>query len=460
MQNLLNHLTKIVSQGGLIQGEQLKALGLPRYMQPGAIIRPSSTEEVAEILKLCHQHQQSIVPMGGLTGLVQGTQCNNTDIGLWLQRMNKIEVIDNQSRTMTVQAGTALQTIQEAAEQAGLIFPLDLGARGSATIGGNVATNAGGNRVIRYGMTREQILGMEVVLADGTILSSMKKITKDNTGYDLKQLFIGSEGTLGIVTRVVLKLRPAPSTQDMAFIGTNNFKQVTDFLNFAETSLGGSLSAYEVLWHDYYQLVTSPPASGKPPLAQQYKYYILLEALGGDSKNDHSRFVECLEQALENNLIDDAVIAKNQAECQAMWAIRDDVTQVRQNSPVFTFDVSISLDQMESYIEQLQLSLNTQWATNSCMVFGHLGDGNLHLNIGVGDNSTATREAVVKTVYSGLTSRGGSISAEHGVGIQKKKYLALTKSATEIALMKKIKQAFDPRHILNPNKIFDQSSIS
>lgn len=455
MQELISKLERTCSDKTILSGQDLKDRALPRSINPGAVLRPTSTKELSMILKLCHEAGQTVVPLGGLTGLVNGTDATETDIGLSLERMNQIEEIDLTSRTMTVQAGVPLQIAQEAAEAHDMMLPLDLGARGSATIGGNVATNAGGNRVIRYGMIREQILGMEVVLADGTVMSSMNKVIKNNTGYDLKQLFIGSEGTLGIVTRVVLKLRPMPLSQNMAFIGTRSFAQVVTFLTNIERRLGGNVTAFEVMWQDFYKLVTTPPALGTPPISQEYPYVILLESMGGDVDGDFESFVAALGEALETQVIADAAIASNQSERDAMWAIRDDVRQVAQNSPITTFDVSVPLATMESYISELKSSLSDKWPEHSCMVFGHLGDSNLHVIVGVGDGSADTREQVVETVYAGLPERGGSISAEHGIGIQKKHHLNMSRTATEIEIMRRMKLALDPKGILNPNKIFD-----
>ncbi|MDA7774950.1 FAD-binding oxidoreductase [Pseudomonadales bacterium] len=421
---------------------------------PIALVRPKSTEEVAQILRICHQAGQPIVPHGGLTGLVDATQSNQQELALSLERMNTIEEIDVQSRTMTVQAGVPLQTVQEKADEAGMLFPLDLGARGTATIGGNVSTNAGGNRVIRYGMMRDQVLGLEVVLADGTIISSMNKILKNNTGYDLKQLFIGSEGTLGVVTRIVLRMRPLPVSQEMALLAIDDFTKVTEFLNHIDSALGGTLSAYEVLWQDYYQLVTQPPAEGRAPLPDHYQYYVLLEALGGSITADQERFVTALTEALEQELIADAVIAQNQGERDALWAIRDDVGQVAQNAPIFAFDISVSLNHMESYVEELKASLTERWPDHSCMIFGHLGDGNLHIIVGNGDSSIEAKKAIDETVYAGLPARGGSVSAEHGIGLQKREYLSWSRNSDEINLMKMLKQSLDPKDILNPGKIF------
>ena len=454
MSELLEKLSKVVSAGGLISGDALTERDFPGANLPIALVRPKSTEEVAQILRICHQAGQPIVPHGGLTGLVDATQSNQQELALSLERMNTIEEIDVQSRTMTVQAGVPLQTVQEKADEAGMLFPLDLGARGTATIGGNVSTNAGGNRVIRYGMMRDQVLGLEVVLADGTIISSMNKILKNNTGDDLKQLFIGSEGTLGVVTRLVLRMRPLPVSQEMALLAIDDFTKVTEFLNHIDSALGGTLSAYEVLWQDYYQLVTQPPAEGRAPLPDNYQYYVLLEALGGSITADQERFVTALTEALEQELIADAVIAQNQGERDALWAIRDDVGQVAQNAPIFAFDISVSLNHMESYVEELKASLTERWPDHSCMIFGHLGDGNLHIIVGNGDSSIEAKKAIDETVYAGLPARGGSVSAEHGIGLQKREYLSWSRNSDEINLMKMLKQSLDPKDILNPGKIF------
>jgi len=463
--DIVEQLAAMLDPGGIIVGDELderssldgpsSAFDSPGIKEvPRALVRPKTTEDVSEILRLCNDAGQPVVPQGGMTGLVDATISNQREIAISMERMNQIESIDVQSRTMTVQSGVPLQLVQEKAEEAGMFFPLDIGARGSATIGGNVSTNAGGNRVIRYGMMRDQVLGMEVVLPDGQIISSMNKIIKNNTGYDLKHLFIGAEGTLGVVTRLVLRLRALPASQDMAFVAVNSFQDVTRFLNYVDTSLGGSLSAFEVLWSDYYKLVTTPPAQGKPPLAHNYEYYILVEAMGGDQSADHERFVNTLGQALEDEIIVDAVIAQSQGERDAMWAIRDDVGQVGQNWPIFTFDISVALDQMESYVEEMQSTLQARYPNNSCMIFGHLGDGNLHVIVGVGDASKNAKTSVEEIVYSPLINRGGSVSAEHGIGLQKKKYLPWSRSADEIALMQVIKKAIDPKDILNPGKIF------
>lgn len=422
---------------------------------PLALLRPRSTAEVAAILRLCHAEHQPVVPWGGQTGLVHGTEANGA-IALSLSRLNRIEEIDETGATATVGAGCVLQTFCDAVDAKGLFFPLDLGARGSATIGGTIATNAGGNRVIRYGMMRELVLGLEVVLADGTVVSSLNHLIKNNAGYDLKQMFIGSEGTLGVVTRAVLRLRPKPATQNMALLAVDRFEQLPRILRSLERGLGGSLSAFEVMWEDFYKLVTTPPAQGHAPLGYGHSYYVLVEALGGDPDGDTERFERILAAELERGDIADAAIAKSKAECDRLWALRDDVLQVARNAPIFTFDVSLRIADMDAYVNAVRASLRARWPAATMMVFGHLGDGNLHVIPGVGDGSRATRKAVEEIVYG--TLKGGSVSAEHGIGLEKRDYISYSRAPEEIALMRALKQALDPRGILNPGKVLPPST--
>lgn len=422
---------------------------------PAVVLRPASTEEVSLALKLCHAAGEAVVPWGGRTGLVEGGEASG-HIALSLERMNRIEEIDEAGCTMSVQAGCVLQTVCEVAEAKGLIFPLDLGARGSATIGGNISTNAGGNRVIRYGMMRDMVLGLEAVLADGTVMSSMNHLIKNNAGYDLKQLFIGSEGTLGIVTRAVLRLWPKPRSQDTGFVAVGSFDQLPKFLRHMERALGGTLSAFEVMWEDFYKLVTGEPARGRPVIPHGHPFYVLVESMGGDQAADSARFEAAMMEALEAGEISDAVIAKNQAERDTMWALRDDVAQVVHTYPMFTFDVSLGISDMESYIDDVRAGLKAKWPESSLMVFGHLGDGNLHVIPGrFPDAEAATRRGVEAVVYGELRKRGGSVSAEHGIGLEKRPYLGWSRSAEEVALMQLLKRTLDPKNILNPGKVLE-----
>ncbi|PKQ03187.1 MAG: FAD-binding oxidoreductase [Alphaproteobacteria bacterium HGW-Alphaproteobacteria-11] len=454
--DLIQKLQAALGDQGVLTGkdaEEKAVGGWSKLGVPAAVLRPASTEEVSKALKICHAAGEGVVPWGGKTGLVEGGEAQG-HIALSLERMNKIEEIDATGGTMSVQAGCVLQTVCEEAEAKGLMFPLDLGARGSATIGGNISTNAGGNRVIRYGMTRDMVLGLEVVLADGTVMSSMNKLIKNNAGYDLKHMFIGSEGTLGVVTRAVLRLRPKPSSQDTGFVAVESFAQLPVFLRHMERALGGALSAFEVMWEDFYKLVTSEPAKGRPVIAHGHPYYVLVESLGGDQEADSARFEAAMMAALEEGMISDAVIAKSQAERDAMWALRDDVGQVVHTYPMFTFDVSLKIADMESYIGEVKNALAAKWTGSSLMVFGHLGDGNLHVIPGCfPDAGPETRRGVEAIVYGELRERQGSVSAEHGIGLEKRPYLDWSRSAEEVALMRLLKRTLDPKNILNPGKV-------
>jgi FAD/FMN-containing dehydrogenase len=455
---LIDQLSRIVGPNGILLGEEIneRSAGIWRddFVEAQLIVRPKNTQQVADILKLCHQHQQTVVIHGGLTGLVAGADSTRQDVVLSMELMNGIEEIDEAGRTMTVQAGAPLQAIQEAAEQKGLLFPLDLGARGSCTIGGNVSTNAGGNRVIRYGMTRAQILGLEVVLADGTIISSMNKMLKNNAGYDLKQLFVGTEGTLGVVTRVIIKLQTTPTSHSVALLGMQNFNDVISLLNTIDGQLGGRLSAFEVLWHNFYQLVTTEPAKAKP-LLPDYPYYVLLDTLGADQQQDQRLFQNILERALEKGLICDAVIAESQQQRDSLWALRDDVEQVFRYGPAMIFDVSLAIVDMERYVELVLNRWREYFPNGHFFTFGHLGDGNLHFVACVGEDNEEARNKIETALYKPLGPINGSISAEHGIGLEKKEFLSWCRNEEEIKLMKTLKQALDPSHILNPGKIFD-----
>ncbi|MCF8469912.1 MAG: FAD-binding oxidoreductase [Parvibaculum sp.] len=454
--DLIQKLKTALGPQGVLTGkdaEEKAQGGWSKLGVPAAVLRPANTAEVSKALKLAHAAGESIVPWGGKTGLVEGGEADG-HIALSLERMNMIEEIDTTGGTMTVGAGCVLQTICEAADEKGFFFPLDLGSRGSATIGGNISTNAGGNRVIRYGMTRDMVLGLEAVLADGTVMSSMNKLIKNNAGYDLKHMFIGSEGTLGIVTRAVLRLRPKPVSQDTGFVAVENFEALPKFLRHMERALGGALSAFEVMWEDFYKLVTSEPAKGRPVVAYGHPYYVLVESMGGAREADAARFEAAMMAALEAGEISDAVIAKSQAERDAMWALRDDVAQVVNTFPIFAFDVSLKIADMESYIANVKRDLVAKWPESSLMVFGHLGDGNLHVIPGrFPDADIGTRRGVEAIVYGHLRERQGSVSAEHGIGLEKRPYLDWSRSPEEVALMHVLKRTLDPKNILNPGKV-------
>jgi len=458
MADLIEQLRGIVGDKGLVLNEDLagRSAGYRRpteTLQAKVLVRPANTEEVSQVLKLCNKAGQPVVSHGGLTGLVDGNLASPDELILSLERMRAIEEIDPASASMTVQAGVTLQTVQEAADEAGFFFPLDLGGRGSATLGGNISTNAGGNRVVRYGMARDMVLGLEAVQADGTVLSSLGKILKDNAGYNLKHMFIGSEGTLGVVTRLVLRLRPKPASQQTAYLALEEFDKLPQLLNFCNSRSGGTISAFEVMWRDYFELVTSRPGAAQP-LPRDFPFYVLMEMMGGDPVGDQDRFEAMLAEALEEGLLVDAVIAKSEGERQAMWALRDDVESLRTWGPTIGFDVGLPIATMPGYLEEIDVPIVANWPERRRAVFGHLGDGNLHIVYAVGENGANAKKIIDDAVYLPLASRGGSVSAEHGIGLYKKDYLEVSRSPAEISLMRQLKTMMDPNNILNPGKIF------
>ncbi len=314
---------------------------------PLAVLRPRTTEEVAAILRACDGARQRVVVQGGLTGLAGGATPQTGELVLSLERLTGIEELDRTAHTMTVRAGTPLQTVQRAAADAGYLFPLDLGARGSCTIGGNIATNAGGNQVIRFGMMRSLVLGLEAVLADGTVVSSLNKMLKNNAGYDLKQLFIGTEGTLGVVTRAVLRLYPQLPSKVTALCALRSFDAAVELLHGLQTGLGGSLSAFEAMWASYFHYVLAHASGVRSPFDRDYPLYALIEVEGTDEATDRARLEAALEAALGAETIADAAIAQSLREAHGFWKIRDSIGEVTPSlQPMVAFDVSLPIDAM------------------------------------------------------------------------------------------------------------------
>jgi FAD/FMN-containing dehydrogenase len=453
---LLARIEAELGPGGVLTGDAAAEKAVSSWSRIGspiAVLRPACTEHASALLRLCNEARQPITAWGGKTGLVHGIFSNGM-IAVSMERMGQIEEIDPIGKTLTAEAGCILQTACEAAEAHDLLLPLDLGARGSAMLGGVVSTNAGGNRVLRYGMVRDMVLGLEAVLADGTVVSSMNHLIKNNTGYDLKQLFIGSEGTLGLVTRAVFRLRQMPHSQDTAWIGIERFDQLPPLLRHLDKRLAGNLSAFEVMWKEYVEIVTSAPALGRSPLHDKYPLYVLVEQQGGEQEADSARFEAALMEALDEGMIADAAIAKSQAERNAMWELRDDVGQTSRNWPIYNYDVSLRIGHMESYVEQVRAAMQDEWPGKATLtVFGHIGDGNLHLIAGVPDRAPETKKRLNEVIYGPLRAIAGSVSAEHGIGIEKRDYLDWSRSENEIALMRMLKASLDPNGILNPGKV-------
>jgi FAD/FMN-containing dehydrogenase len=428
--------------------------GLPGAT-PRAIIRPRNTEEVAAALRICNQYRQPVVTQGGLTGLVGGANLRDGELALSLERMNHIVEIDRTSGTMTVEAGTPLQVVQEAALNAGLYFPLDLGARGSCTIGGNLATNAGGNRVIKYGMMRDQVLGLEAVLASGEVIGALHKMIKNNSGYDLRNLLIGSEGTVGVITRAVLRLRPRPRAVATAWCALPSYSAVTKLLEEAQAGLSAGVSAFEVMWAGYYDAVLANLPSLRAPVNERYPFYVLLESVGGDPARHTEAFEEFLGRMLEEDVVSDAALATSESDALAFWAIRDAPGEYPKFIPNHAaYDVSFSISDVGDAAERCDIRLRECWPQALVMIYGHLGDGNLHIVVDVPGAGKTLHGEIDDVVYDVTREFHGSVSAEHGIGTKKKAYLGFTRSDADVAAMHAVKAALDPRGILNPGKIF------
>jgi FAD/FMN-containing dehydrogenase len=449
----LDRLAAIVGPSGLVTGAELRgrSANWTRPAEPCAalaLVRPRSTQETSAVMAACHESGVAVVPRGGATGLVDGTLCQPDEITLSTERMTGIEPVDPLGMTVVVGTGATIESVQEAASAAGLFFPLDLGARGSATIGGAISTNAGGLRVLRYGMMREMVLGLEAVLADGTVVSSMRPLIKNNTGLDLKQLFLGTEGTLGIVTRAVLRLRPEPAGYATALIACPGVDDGARVLRAAQSAFQGRVSSFEGLWPDFYRLMTAP-GRATPPLGHDYPFYAIIEIECVAEESD--RFLSLLEGLMGEGTILDAAVAASEEQRRGMWRIRDRVEHLNADGIERAFDVSVPLSRMNGYVRG---ALDRLAAIPGCraVVYGHIGDNNLHWNTTRLD--VAGNAAIDAAIYEPLAELNGSVSAEHGIGLEKRSKLKLSRSPEEIAVMRMVKRALDPDGRLNPGKIF------
>lgn len=418
---------------------------------PLAVLRPRSVAEVSLALKTCHEIGQPVVPQGGLTGLAGGATPKAGQVVLSLERLRGVEEVDPDSATMTVLAGTPLEVAQKAAAEAGLYLALDIGSRGSCQIGGNIATNAGGNHVIRYGMARAQVLGLETVLADGTVLSSLTKVMKNNAGYDLNQFFIGSEGTLGVITRAVLRLHSTPRVKITGLIATAGYDAAVKLLRRLQRDLG-EVSAFEAMWPNFYRDIAGHPTIGARPLPPHHPFYALFEYQGSEPERDRDRVESSLGNAIEAGEAVDGVIAQSEREAQSFWSIREGAP-LDMLPYLINFDVSAPTAVLGRLAERLNGALNQRWPEGKFYIYGHVGDGNIHLSAYAGGSQESVTHEMDEVVYEEVRRIGGSISAEHGIGTLKRAYLGHSRSAAEIAIMRKIKAALDPKGILNPGKV-------
>ena len=428
-----------------------------------AVVRPGSTEQVAAVVKACVAERVAMVPQGGNTGLVVGSvpDDSGTQVVLSLTRMNAVRHIDAENLTITVEAGCVLQNLQQAAEKAGLLFPLSLAAEGSCTIGGNLATNAGGTQVVRYGNARDLCLGLEVVTAQGDVWNGLTGLRKDNTGYDLRNLFVGSEGTLGIITAATLKLYPQPAARLTAWAAVPDLQAAVRLLGMAHRHLGAALTGFEVMGQFALSLVDRHFPQLRVPLWQQAPYCVLLENSDSESE-EHARaqFERLLEAAMEEEVLSDAVVAESLAQARQLWHIRESIPLAQAEEGLnIKHDISIPVSSIPAFCEETDALLQAELPGVRLVNFGHLGDGNLHYNVQAPADSDGaaflrTYEKTVNTlVFDAVKRYHGSISAEHGVGSLKAHTLPHYKDPVALALMQQIKQALDPLHLMNPGRV-------
>ena len=433
-----------VLESGAMGARPASDMSLTGNTPPRALIRPRTTEEVAAALRLCHAAGVAVIAQGGMTGLAGGANPTGSEIAISLELMRGVEEVDTASATMVVKAGTPLEECQQAAADAGLFLALDLGSRGSCTIGGNLSTNAGGIRVIRYGMAREQVLGLEAVLADGTIVSSMNRMLKNNAGYDLKHLFIGSEGTLGVITRAVLRLHPPPGEITTTLCAVESYEQVVALLRRAQSALGG-IVAFEAMWQEYFTF--NADALKLNFFEAGHPFWVIVE-----STMPREAIESFLGASLEDGLIHDALIASSHAQSRQIWSVRDG-HPIETLPNLLNFDVSLPIGRIGDYAEACTAAVKRRWPEAHVSFYGHVGDSNVHICVSVNYAPGEDMHDVDDIVYGVLGDYHGSISAEHGIGTLKRPYLHLSRSASELTLMRGLKQALDPKGILNPGKV-------
>jgi FAD/FMN-containing dehydrogenase len=467
----LNALCAIVGSANVLtQGDLSSYLHDWRGRTSGqalAVVRPANTTEVAAVVQRCAQERVSIVPQGGNTGLVVGSvpDTSGQQIVLSLRRLNQIRHIDTDNLTLTAEAGCILQNVQIAAQGAGFEFPLSLGSEGNCTLGGNLSTNAGGTQVLRFGNARELCLGLEVVTAQGDVLHNLTGLRKDNTGYDLRNLYIGSEGTLGIITAACMKLFPPPAAQLTAWVAMDTLPQAIQLLGLAQSKLSANLTGFEVMGQFALQLVDHHFPQMRVPLWNDHAYYVLLENSDHESlAHARNQLETLLEHALQAGAIQQAIVAENLTQARNFWHIRESISlaQAREGLNI-KHDISLPISSISQFVEETDAILAQNIPGVRLVNFGHLGDGNLHYNVQCPLGMDAAHflvqheEEVNTWVYRQVKRFGGSISAEHGIGSLKAEKLPLYKDATALGLMRQIKRALDPLGILNPGRVLSES---
>ncbi|MDR6509218.1 FAD/FMN-containing dehydrogenase [Novosphingobium capsulatum] len=425
---------------------------------------PATTDEVAGLVRLCAAHNVPIVPQGGNSGMSGGATPDETGhaVVLSLRRMNAIRSVDTATRSATCEAGVILQVLHEAAEAKGLRFPLSLGGKGSATVGGLISTNAGGTQVLRHGSMRALVLGLEAVMPDGTVFNQLVPLKKDNRGFDLKQLLIGSEGTLGVVTAATLKLEPAVAAREVLWAGTQSLPQARELLLLAERLAGQALEGFEVMPQHSLDAVRDYLPGARQPLAEDHAWHVLIEMVadadGAERLPDLAQRV--LEEAFEAGLIEDATMAANETQAEAFWNLRESIAPAeRALGPAVQHDISVPVEKMPAFVEEAVPQFEAQWPGTRAVGFGHLGDGNIHFHViapqGVDRASweAGDGKAISRQVHDMVTAWGGSISAEHGIGQLKRDELARLGDPVALSILRHVKQALDPQGLMNPGKL-------
>lgn len=428
-----------------------------------AVVRPATAEQVAAVVKICAETGTAIVPQGGNTGMCGATvpDAKLNPVVIALGRMNRIRNVDALNNTMTVEAGCVLANIQQAAAEVNRLFPLSLGAEGSCQIGGNLSTNAGGVNVLRYGNTRDLVLGIEAVLPDGRIWNGLRSLRKDNTGYDLKHLFIGAEGTLGIITAAVLKLFPRPSANATAWMAVPSPDAALQLFADMRAQFGDRITAFELISRNCLDLVLKHIPGTRDPLPTRYDWYVLTE-LGDSSSREalHGELETVLEKTIKNQIVIDATLAQNQGQSQALWRIRESIPEAARDEPgmLYRHDIAVAVGQIPAFIRDGRAALEKKFKGTNIICFGHLGDGNLHYNTYVegrlrSDAAARAADDVTTVIYDIVKQYQGSFSAEHGIGIAKVEELKRYKDPVEIDLMRSVKRALDPNNLMNPGKV-------
>ncbi|SNS30127.1 FAD/FMN-containing dehydrogenase [Pseudomonas segetis] len=466
-EKLIRDIEQVVGPAGLITDAERMQSYLSDWRnaysgKAAMVVRPASTEEVAAVVRLCHQAAVAVVPQGGNTGLCGGSipDQSGAQVVLSLTRMNAIRAVDTGNETITVEAGVILQNLQEAAAEVGRLFPLSLGAEGSCTVGGILATNAGGTAVLRYGNMRDLTLGLEVVLPDGQIWNGLRGLRKDNTGYDLKHLFIGAEGTLGIITAAVLKLYPAPRSTTTAWVALPSTEAAIELIALMRGQCGDRLTGFEMMSRQSVEFVVNHVAGCNDLFAQVYPWYVLIEVSDTLADAGLAQMLEtALADAFEREIVLDAVIASNETQVAGLWAIREGISEAQNHEgPSLKHDISVPVSSIPAFIEAADQRLLEVFPGVRIVAYGHVGDGNLHYNISkpVGSEDApfkAQAEAIMQVIYDATLQFSGSISAEHGLGQSKREAAVRYKDPLELQLMQAIKTTLDPAGLMNPGKV-------